>query len=236
MSQGDLSLKEDTLYWRAHQLVKEGVLERLAPGRYRLISRRQIPFAMEPWAELGQAAEEVHRERPQLKCCVWQTDFLSNFMVQQVTFHFGLIEVERSAVDLVFGLVAESVKSLQGRVFIWNTAIRNSIAHGMAQAAYTSSNYQAKPVYVKAMPSVAPLQRTEGYHVPRIEKVLIDLFCDPILFAAFQGYELEEIIAGVLNRYPVNPTTLRRYGQYRERWEMFKASFGHLFDEKGLVL
>jgi len=53
--------------------------------------------------------------------------------------------------------------------------------------------------------------------VPRLEKMLVDLFSSPNLFAAYQGRELEIIFNNAHRYYTLDERTLLSYAQRRHK-------------------
>ena len=53
--------------------------------------------------------------------------------------------------------------------------------------------------------------------IPRIEKILVDLFIEKDLFLPFQGKELANIYANAFSNFSVNLTTLLAYAERRKK-------------------
>ena len=74
------------------------------------------------------------------------------------------------------------------------------------------------PLVVRSLISQSPLMPVNEVQVPKLEKVMVDLVADEILFNAFQGKELKTIYSNIVDKYDVNLSTLKRYGQRRNKW------------------
>ena len=53
--------------------------------------------------------------------------------------------------------------------------------------------------------------------VPTLEKILVDIFCDNIVFFAYKGNEQDQIFKWVLNNYALDRKTLFAYAERRKR-------------------
>ena len=64
-----------------------------------------------------------------------------------------------------------------------------------------------------------PVQWVDAFAVPRLEKILVDLFVDKKIFMAFQGRELERIYRTALSDFNVDFTVLKNYAKRRGKYE-----------------
>ena len=69
------------------------------------------------------------------------------------------------------------------------------------------------------MVSEAPLQSIKDVNTITIEKMLVDIFCDDIIFSAQQGSEMRGFINEALNKFTVNENRLHRYAGRRKSKE-----------------
>ena len=82
------------------------------------------------------------------------------------------------------------------------------------------NNYlgDAKKTYViESMVTKSPVQLIEKINVPRLEKILVDLFCDKDLLYAYQGSELSNIFQKAFSTYALNISSLVNYSRRRAR-------------------
>lgn len=73
------------------------------------------------------------------------------------------------------------------------------------------------------MVSESPTQDIYNVMTPTIEKILVDIYCDKVIYAAFQGKEMQNIYRNVFNKYTVNLSTLSRYALRRGKKEEIDA-------------
>ena len=76
-----------------------------------------------------------------------------------------------------------------------------------------------EPIIIKRLTTEAPTQKVNKVVTQTIEKLLVDIYCDPILFAAQQGVELKRIYQTAFDKYNVNNTKMLRYASRRNKRE-----------------
>jgi hypothetical protein len=79
-------------------------------------------------------------------------------------------------------------------------------------------NYVAnkrEAIVIKNLITESPLQKVFNVQTPTLEKILVDVFCDSVLFSAYQGNEMNYIFENAFRKYSINTTTLFRYAQRR---------------------
>ncbi len=128
-------------------------------------------------------------------------------MIQQPGRFYLMVEVEKDAVQSVFFFLKEARYS----VFIEPT--KEIIEKYIPD--------EKETLIVKSLVTEAPLQKIEGINMVTIEKMLVDIFCDKIIFSAQQGSEMRTIFKEALNKYTVNENRMLRYADRRRRKERF---------------
>jgi hypothetical protein len=139
------------------------------------------------------------RQFPYTDILVWETEWLHTFMVHQPAFSMLIVEVEKEAIHAVFELLRE--KRLD--VYIYSRKVGNDY--------YLSSN----SIIIKPFLREAPKMKINKIVVPKIEKILVDLFFEEGLMVTYQGQELINIYSNIFNHFSVNTTTLLRYARHR---------------------
>jgi hypothetical protein len=91
-----------------------------------------------------------------------------------------------------------------------------------------------QPVIIKKLLTRAPLsKKTEKnikFYIPTIEKILVDLFTEEMLFYSVQGSELMHIYETAISRYTINFTKLFSYAKRRGREQDIKQFItNHMF-------
>lgn len=204
--QREPEVKTTTINWRVYNLVQTGVLNRIGRGRFAIGKNRvYIP-------ELSSKIKLVHsklkKEFPFLRMCIWNTSSINEFMIHQPGRFYILIEVDKEAAQSVFFYL----KAHKFSVFIEPT--KDVIEKYLPD--------EKETLIVKSLVSEAPLQILNRINYPTIEKILVDIFCDDVIFAAQQGYEMRTIFQEVFNKYTVNESRMMRYADRRRKKESFR--------------
>ncbi len=177
-----------TVNWRIYDLVRTGVLNRIGRGKF-VIGERRL-YRPEISAKIKTIHSKLIKEFPYLKICIWNTSSFNEFMIHQPGRFYILIEVEKDATQSVFFFLKENKYS----VFVEPTKelIEKYIP------------YEKETLIVKALVSEAPLQMISKMNTPTLEKMLVDIFCDDLIFAAQQGSEMRTIFQEAIDKYVLN--------------------------------
>ncbi len=84
------------------------------------------------------------------------------------------------------------------------------------------------------MVSEAPLQKISKMNTPTIEKMLVDIFCDDLIFAAQQGSEMRTIFQEAIDKYVLNENRMLRYADRRRKKENFREYLNSI--QRGYLL
>lgn len=79
------------------------------------------------------------------------------------------------------------------------------------------------PLIILPLVSEAPTQEIDGVRTITIEKMLVDLVSNDLLFAAHQGSELKRIFKSAYEKYALSEAKLLRYASRRNRKNEVKA-------------
>lgn len=180
-------------------MVQKGVLQRIGRGTFELGKEKH--FVPEISSQMKSTYQKVEKEFPFLDLCIWDTSSLNEFMVHQPFQFFMLVEVDKEATGSVF----HYLKELKSNVFL-------------EPGIEIFENYlpeNKKPYIIQPLVSEAPLQEIKDVYTITLEKVLVDIFCDPVTFSAYQGSERSTIFKEAFDRYTVNRNKLLRYANRR---------------------
>jgi hypothetical protein len=198
--------KQTTLDWRIYELVSRGLLVSLGRGRYTLANAVQKQSTYLP--ELASTERSIWRvlvkELQMPEGCLWSTAWVNEFSLHQAARNFLIVEVPRDYVQAVFFALKDRHSH---RVFLRPDP--EILSYYVAET--------DKPIIVTAFVSRAPVQQVDKVPVPRLEKMLVDLFSSPNLFAAYQGRELEIIFSNAHRYYTLDERTLLGYAQRRHK-------------------
>ena len=84
---------------------------------------------------------------------------------------------------------------------------------------YASSEKEV--IIIKSLVSEALMQKVKRVQTTTIEKLLVDIFCDEIVFAAQQGGEMQTIFRNAFEKYLINENKMLRYAGRRNKKEAF---------------
>lgn len=199
-------LKQNTINWRIYSLVQMGVLNRIGRGKFETgEGKNYIP---EISSKVKTIYSKLKKEFPYLKFCIWHTSALNEFMLHQSGNFYVLVEVEKEAAQSVFYFLKEANYS----VFIDPT---NDLLDK-----YLPSNKDS--LIVKPLVTEAPIQNIKGINTTSLEKMLVDIFCDNVIFSAQQGSEMRTIFKEAFSKYAINDSRMYRYADRRRKKESFK--------------
>jgi len=151
---------------------------------------------------------KLKKEFPYLTICIWHTSIFNEFMLHQAGLFYLIIEVEKEATQSVFFFL----KELKFPIFIEPT---NEILEKYLP-------FDREAVIIKPLISEAPIQNIKGVNTISIEKLLVDIFCDDMIFYAQQGAEMRTIFNEAFTKYSINQSKMLRYANRRGKKESFQ--------------
>lgn len=197
--QFEKDVKPTTVNWRIYELVKTGVLQRVGRGKFTLGEGEN--YFPQISSKTKSVYKKVKKEFPYLNICIWNTSSFNEFMIHQPSRFYYLLEVEREATESVFYHLRES----KFAVFLEPT---KDILEK-----YLPDNKEI--IVVKSLVSEAPLLSVGGINTATIEKMLVDIFCDDVVFSAQQGSEMRTIFKAAFSKYTINQSKMLRYANRR---------------------
>ena len=195
-------LKDSTLRWRISYLKNKGIISAVAHGVYSLIT---LPL----WCpvidnSIKSIFSKLANHYNKLDFLIWSTAWLGEFTNLQAFRHVVVIAVEKDFAASVFDYLKEiGIKNLY---FLPDKKELNYY-FGDAKETYV----------IKQLITKSPNQTIEKIKIPKLEKILVDLFCDKDLFNAFQGDELKSIFRKAFTTYAINTSVLFNYARRRAR-------------------
>ena len=220
--QFDPEITETALSWRIHDLLNKNIIKSVKRGVYSISnSKKYVPAISDKLVKLSKI---VAKEFDNLDYCLWSTEWFNDFTRHQMGTFFYLLEVERDFVEEVFNAYSESK---QYRVYLDpNEDIMER---------YVESEIS---IVIKPLISRSPKQKVsikpkakDKIQVPTLEKMLVDIFCDPITFYTVQGSEMETLFENALKRYHVNFSRMLNYARRRKKEPQLKAYMSEHFDD-----
>jgi hypothetical protein len=196
-------IKSTTVNWRIYSLVQSGILARIGRGIFTLGEGRNFLPSVTPAVKA--LYNKLNQQFPYLQVCIWNTSILNEFMVHQLARFFTLVEVEKDAMESIFHYMKEN----KTNAFLNpDSEVLNNYAIGERNA-----------VIIKPLVSEAPVQNVNGVITVTIEKLLVDIFSDDVVFGAVQGSEMSTIFSEALEKYTVNESRMLRYADRKRKRE-----------------
>ncbi len=199
-------MKTTTINWRVYKLVQLGVLNRIGRGKF-AVGKKRI-YTPEISSKIKSIHTKLKKNFPYLRMCIWNTSSLNEFMIHQAGRFYVIIEVDKDAAQSVFYYLKENKFS----VFIDPT-----------QDLFEKYIPDEKEsLIVKPLVTEAPLNVINRVYTATIEKMLVDIFCDDVIFAAQQGSEMRTIYQEAFYKYAVNESSIMRYADRRGKKESLR--------------
>ena len=198
-------VKFSTINWRIYAMIQMGVLQRIGRGKFTLGAERNYFPEISP--KMKSIYSRVKRDFPYIDICIWNTSSLNEFMIHQPFKFYYMLELDKEATNSIFYFL----KELNFYVFLDPTMD--------ILEKYMPDNKDV--IIIKSLISEAPLISIKGIKTASIEKMLVDIFCDDVLFSAQQGSEMRTIFETAFTKYTVNQSKMLRYANRRRKKESF---------------
>jgi hypothetical protein len=200
-------LKYSTLKWRLYSLKEQGLIKNTGRGLYALGSKLPI-FHAPINRKIRLMNNLIKEEFPYLNFSIWSTQWLSDYMLHQPMSYITLVDVDPDASSSVFN----KLKDKWGNTKV----LYRPTAEEFDRYAVGVQNL----IIVKDLISEAPIEKIEGVSIPMLEKIIVDIFTEKNIFAAFNGKELSIIFNELDSRYSISRTKLLRYARRRSAEEL----------------
>ena len=196
---GAQHLERLRLNWYLSRMAEDGKIVRVAHGKYAVATDRKM-FRPEPEPKASRLYKRFHEEFPEVGMCVYEGPWFFQFMHHLASNQVTYIDVEKDIAETVFHRLqdeGETVFLRPDKDFI-----------------YKYVNMDTDAVFVKYLTSESPLQTVQDTKIPTLEKLLVDMYCDPDFFY-LQGSEYNRIMHNARSNYVINLSRLLRYARRR---------------------
>ena len=204
----DTPKSEAEFLWYIYELKEKNIIKPIEKGVYQFKQPKKI---FEPF--INETLHAVHSvlvdDFSLLNTCLWTTEWLNEFTIHQSMQNQTLIEVEDEASESVFYHLRD--KGFKNVFLKPDALLMNRYVSEVENPIIILKLLNRSPVVSQQIAKDSVMKR------PRLEKILIDLFCDDIVFNAYKGNELIAIFSRVLKNYPIHFTTLFAYAERRKR-------------------
>lgn len=210
LQQGE-QLTEENLKVRVNRLKSKGMIVNIGRGWYRLNEKKTFNPQISP--DVKKLAGKINNEFPFLNYLVWTTEWLNQLITLQVLKNLNIIETESGSEESVFRMLKNFAP---GKIYLNPTEVE--------WTKYIAENEDA--VLVCSLISKSPSERKGKIKIPRLEKILVDLYCDKLWQMIFSA-ELDTIFREACMQYAINFSTLLAYasrrGKRSEIWNYIKS-------------
>lgn len=212
------TLNESTFSWRIYDLKQKGIIREAQRGVYSLSVKND--FVPVPDDRLMKLSKVISKDYD-VDYCITTTEWFNDFSRHQLFRFYYVLEVERDFVESVFNSYSE-IKSL--RVLVEpNEEVMNR---------YLELD---NTIIIKSLTSRSPKQEIvsgkKSINVPTIEKLLVDMFCDEIIYYPVRGGEMKIIFEKAIRNYNINFTRLMSYARRRAQEQQLREYLTDKFDD-----
>ena len=202
-----------TIRTRLNALKRSGIITPVGRGLYTL--KKLHNFTPEIDKSLREVYFVLRKQLPLTRICVWKPSWLNEFALHIASIQIIVVEAQREAERAVFEVLQEALKknfSLTENLLLLNPSAEDIDL-------YVSG--QSPAIFVGRLITEAPIMESDGVVVPRIEKMLVDLFSREPALEPFGGAEMDRVFKNVFDTYALNADTILRYAARRgKRQEM----------------
>ena len=184
------------------KLVNKGLIFRNGRGNYTYTAKNY--YKPQVSQRLKLIAGKIKQDFPQLNFCVWDSDWLNEFMRHQMFRHMLVIEIEKDAAESVFYALGETSKKI----------FYKPDAEDFQR--YISGHDD--PIIIMPLISESPVTEAGKIPIPTLEKFMVDMVADKNMYAAQQA-ELDFIYEMALKKYAVSIAKIKRYAGRRNQLE-----------------
>lgn len=196
-------IKDGTFGWRIYNLKKRDVIKSVGKGIYALCDKPEYKPNLSEKAK--KIAKLLVKNFSGFSYCISETAWLNEFSVQQTSSSVIILETEKDLVNSAFFNLKDEVKDL------YLKPGENEMEIYVLE--------KENPVVLKSIISRSPLQKikdkNQTINIPRLEKILTDVYCDRHIYYFYSGIELGNIFENALSRYTIDFSRLFNYAERR---------------------
>ena len=200
--QFDEEVGRSTIDWRIYKLKEKGILHNISRGVYSLShpGHRYKPALSKTQVSLHKA---IKKKYPFIELCIWDTRWINEFMLHQPGRFYTILEPEKDAIESVFYFLKDQGKN------VYLDPTEEEMDKFMS--------HKTDPIFVTALISEAPMQKVKSVTTTTLEKMLVDIVANEVLFSAQQGAELHRIFEDAYEKYTISNSKMLRYARRRNK-------------------
>ncbi len=193
-------IDENIFSWRIYVLKRKGIIKSLKRGVYTFFHKPEFEYPTN--RKLSIIFKSIKNRYDLENICVWDTAWLHDFMLHQPTLSYKIIEVDKEGMESVFYYLKDENHK---NVFLYPDE--------PLMDRYVSE--KIKPIIIKPFISRSPVIKVKNNIYSMIEKMLVDIYCEPVLFKVYQSSELVRIFTQVNKQYALNLSKIMNYAKRR---------------------
>ncbi len=203
-------ITDQNLRVRINRLKAKEKIIAVGRGLYRLNDKKVFEPELTP--SLKTICSKIKKEFPFLNFILWSSTWLNELTTLQLMRNILIIEVEAGSEEAVFAKLKEEIPF---GCFLNPT-----------EAEWENYKSDDENIVIKTMISESPHKSHAGMKIARIEKILVDLYCDKFWKMIFSS-ETMNVYSEACENYAVNFSTLLSYaarrGKREEIWNYIKS-------------
>lgn len=202
-----------TIRTRLNALKRSGIITAVGRGLYTL--KKLHNYTPEIDKSLREVYFVLRKQLPLTRICVWKPSWLNEFALHIASIQIIVVEAQREAERAVFEVVQDVLKK--------NSSLAENLLLLKPSAEdidlYVSG--QSPAIFVGRLITEAPIMESDGIVIPRLEKMLVDLFSREPALEPFGDAEMDRVFRNAFDTYALNADTILRYAARRgKRQEM----------------
>jgi hypothetical protein len=210
--QFESDLKETTFRWRIYHLKSNKIITSVKKGFFTCSFK---PIFM---PDIGKVEKKIsgkiEKQFAQLKYCIWSTGVVHEFMLHIPGKVITILQVEKDALEPVYR-------------FLKDENMRNIFIEPESKEIERYIYEVENAIVLQSLVSKSPIQKVKKVATTTLEKLIVDIYCDKKLFAAFQGSELAHIVNNAYDRYAIDFTKLLNYSKRRRKEKELMTFFSN---------
>lgn len=200
--------KQSTFGWIVYELKQSNILQNIKRSVYQIGNKPEFnPYITDKQKRIFQI---VRKKNISDNICLWSTEWLHSFMVHQPMNRAIILEVDADTIQSVYHFMRDGVYK---KVY-------------MSPNVDMVQNYAMEddePVILSKFVTRSPIFLYEKVVIPKLEKILVDVFVEDKRFFWLQGQELINIFKSSIEQNHINYSTMITYASRREVKKQLKS-------------
>ena len=200
-------MRESSYHWAVCGMLKSGNITRIARNAYVVQNERGKPLYRPAYSDLAaKIIRQVSDKYPSVRFTVFETALMNDFLNHLVAQNTVFIQVEKDISIFVFRFLQE----LGYEHLLYKPKKEDYALY-----------WEKDCIVVTDMISEAPLSASAPHEIC-LEKMLVDMYCDKLISAAYSKSEYPQVLQQAMETYRIESTKMMRYAKRRGREDEIK--------------